>query len=76
LAKQDEVEVAVTWEDQKMINSFSWLNQKMHELEDEREELVEQTNKLDDAITEIMMGSMDAPVRYVVDCSGSSMSGD
>lgn len=64
LPRQDETDVAVTWEDQKMINEFSWLNTRMHELKDEREELQEEVNKLDDASTELMLGSFDTPARY------------
>jgi prefoldin subunit 4 len=35
LAKDEEVDADVTWEDQDNINSFGRLNQRLHEIRDE-----------------------------------------
>eukprot|EP00993_Chasmostoma_nieuportense_P006475 NODE_7104_length_466_cov_12.796460_g6938_i0.p1 GENE.NODE_7104_length_466_cov_12.796460_g6938_i0~~NODE_7104_length_466_cov_12.796460_g6938_i0.p1 ORF type:complete len:130 (-),score=54.29 NODE_7104_length_466_cov_12.796460_g6938_i0:23-412(-) len=53
VAKEDEVEVDVTWEDQKMICTFGRLNQRMQEIEAELKEKQEDIEKINDASTEI-----------------------
>eukprot|EP01116_Phalansterium_solitarium_P007942 TRINITY_DN21012_c0_g1_i1.p1 TRINITY_DN21012_c0_g1~~TRINITY_DN21012_c0_g1_i1.p1 ORF type:complete len:148 (-),score=43.53 TRINITY_DN21012_c0_g1_i1:331-729(-) len=63
----DEVEVDVTWEDQKMINTFGRLNTKMHEYEDERKVYQDELTNLQDASNELLLTDDDSPiVRYQI----------
>ncbi|CAK4079685.1 unnamed protein product [Aphanomyces euteiches] len=57
LAPQQEVEVDVRKEDQEKINEFGRNNTRLAELRDELKALKSRLETLDDANTEIMMGS-------------------
>eukprot|EP01113_Clastostelium_recurvatum_P017357 TRINITY_DN2034_c0_g1_i1.p1 TRINITY_DN2034_c0_g1~~TRINITY_DN2034_c0_g1_i1.p1 ORF type:complete len:131 (-),score=33.43 TRINITY_DN2034_c0_g1_i1:50-442(-) len=55
LGKGTEVEVDVTWEDQKMINMFGRLTARRHELEAERRVKTEELTNIEDASNEIIL---------------------
>jgi prefoldin subunit 4 len=53
VSREDEVDVDVTWEDQKKICTFGRMNQRMLELVDEIKDKKEEVEKCSDASTEI-----------------------
>eukprot|EP01112_Ceratiomyxa_fruticulosa_P009202 TRINITY_DN2399_c0_g2_i1.p1 TRINITY_DN2399_c0_g2~~TRINITY_DN2399_c0_g2_i1.p1 ORF type:complete len:139 (-),score=35.84 TRINITY_DN2399_c0_g2_i1:62-478(-) len=55
MQKGAETEVDVTWEDQKMINTFGRLNARKHEMEAERKIKAEELTNLEDANNEIIL---------------------
>jgi prefoldin subunit 4 len=59
LEREEENDAEVRREDQENINSFGRLNARLHELRDEKTELKEKMDKLEDASTELMMASGD-----------------
>eukprot|EP00558_Chaetoceros_sp_UNC1202_P005299 CAMPEP_0197236600 /NCGR_PEP_ID=MMETSP1429-20130617/3650_1 /TAXON_ID=49237 /ORGANISM="Chaetoceros sp., Strain UNC1202" /LENGTH=133 /DNA_ID=CAMNT_0042695409 /DNA_START=103 /DNA_END=504 /DNA_ORIENTATION=+ len=59
LAPEDESEVEVRREDQENINKFGRLNARLHECRDEIAVLKKKLEEMDDASTELMMGSGD-----------------
>jgi len=65
IASKDEVEATVTYEDQNMINQFSWLNNRMHDLQDEIKEFEEEIRTLDDAGNDMLISMSDNPVRML-----------
>lgn len=60
--KPNEVPVDVTWEDQKRICTFSRLHKKIKHLQSKLQRLVEDSDKIDDACSEIMICDV---VKYV-----------
>jgi len=60
LAPEEENESEVRREDQTRINNFARLNARLGEIRAEREELKRTLEGLDDASTELMMGTGDA----------------
>jgi prefoldin subunit 4 len=59
LTKQEESEAEVRREDQENINSFGRLNARLQEVKEEQAILKKKMEQLDDASTELMMGSGD-----------------
>jgi len=59
-----DVEVEVTWEDQKNINAFGRLNGHMHEIEDEIVKKKEELLNLEEASNELILLDDDEPVRF------------
>ncbi|GMI29820.1 hypothetical protein TrRE_jg3398, partial [Triparma retinervis] len=57
LRKEDEVDVSVRPHDQSNINEFGRLNARLHEATAEKDSLNQRLEHLDDASTELMMGS-------------------
>eukprot|EP00667_Euglena_gracilis_P025774 EG_transcript_30488 len=53
VSREDEVDVDVTWEDQKKICTFGRMNQRMLEIESEVKERKEDIEKINDAANEI-----------------------
>ncbi|KAL1921177.1 uncharacterized protein VTP21DRAFT_10893 [Calcarisporiella thermophila] len=66
LKEDEEVEVEVSWEDQKNINTFSKLNAKIDDLEDEYQKKKQEKEYLDDLSTELELADEDEPVKYRV----------
>lgn len=62
--KAVDVEVQVTWEDQKNINAFGRLNGRMHEFEEDISKKQEELLYLEDASNELILLDDDEPVRY------------
>ena len=54
--KEDLPDVDVRPEDQAMINEFSRLNARLHEIQQDSKGLKEKLKHLEDATTELMMG--------------------
>jgi len=54
----------VRLEDQRAINTFGRLNNRMHEVEEEIKEKKAQYDQLDDAANEIILAEEDEPIRY------------
>ncbi|KAG0468551.1 hypothetical protein HPP92_017879 [Vanilla planifolia] len=52
-------ETLVTWEDQQLINKFSRLNNRFHELEDEIKIAKENNESLEDASNELILSDED-----------------
>eukprot|EP00164_Ancoracysta_twista_P002460 GFYU01003260.1.p3 GENE.GFYU01003260.1~~GFYU01003260.1.p3 ORF type:complete len:130 (+),score=53.29 GFYU01003260.1:35-424(+) len=66
-APSKEVDVEVTREDQKRINTFSSLNTKYHTLKDELKEKREESEKLKDALQDIYLVDADEdPIQFKV----------
>eukprot|EP00978_Attheya_sp_CCMP212_P023730 scaffold73224_cov58-Attheya_sp.AAC.4 len=59
LEKEEENDAEVRRVDQQNINTFGRLNVRLHEVKAEVEELKKQSERIDDASTELMMGSGD-----------------
>jgi prefoldin subunit 4 len=59
LRPEEENDTEVRREDQDNINKFASLNAKLHEVRAEREEIQKRLEGIDDASTELMMGSGD-----------------
>jgi len=59
LTREQEVDTEVTPRDQNNINEFGRLNARLHEVRGEHEGYKSRLEKLDDACTELMMGSGD-----------------
>lgn len=57
LTKDQEVDVEVSPHDQESINEFGRLNARLHEARGENDSYKTRLEKLDDACTELMMGS-------------------
>ncbi|GMI23487.1 hypothetical protein TrCOL_g1880 [Triparma columacea] len=57
LRKEDEVDVTVRPHDQSNINEFGRLNARLHEATAEKDSMKKKLEHLDDASTELMMGS-------------------
>jgi len=57
LSPEEETDVEVRREDQDNINLFGRLNARLHEVRDEKKELKDMLEKIDDASTELMMGN-------------------
>jgi prefoldin subunit 4 len=57
IAPEDENNSEVRREDQDNINKFARLNARLHEVRREKSELGKELERLDDASTELMMGS-------------------
>ncbi|CAM0141016.1 hypothetical protein VKS41_007731 [Umbelopsis sp. WA50703] len=66
LNEKDEEEVEVSWEDQQKINSFSKLNAKTDDLEEQYEKLKQEKEYLDDLSMELELADEDEPVRYKI----------
>jgi len=64
MKREDELDVEVTSEDQKMINSFSKLNQRYHELEAERKMMEEEIKNIQDANNDLLLSDFEGPVKY------------
>mmetsp|Transcript_13964 Transcript_13964/g.16229 ORF Transcript_13964/g.16229 Transcript_13964/m.16229 type:complete len:134 (+) Transcript_13964:179-580(+) len=59
LSHEEENEAEVRREDQENINTFGRLNARLQEVQDEQASLKKKMEQLDDASTELMMGSGD-----------------
>eukprot|EP00591_Stephanopyxis_turris_P010324 CAMPEP_0195517474 /NCGR_PEP_ID=MMETSP0794_2-20130614/10967_1 /TAXON_ID=515487 /ORGANISM="Stephanopyxis turris, Strain CCMP 815" /LENGTH=135 /DNA_ID=CAMNT_0040646289 /DNA_START=84 /DNA_END=491 /DNA_ORIENTATION=- len=59
LTREDENDAEVRREDQERINTFGRLNARLHEVRQERDGLKKKMEQIDDASTELMMGSGD-----------------
>eukprot|EP00518_Triparma_eleuthera_P002389 CAMPEP_0182458852 /NCGR_PEP_ID=MMETSP1319-20130603/4096_1 /TAXON_ID=172717 /ORGANISM="Bolidomonas pacifica, Strain RCC208" /LENGTH=134 /DNA_ID=CAMNT_0024657621 /DNA_START=187 /DNA_END=591 /DNA_ORIENTATION=+ len=59
LTREQEVDVEVLPQDQANINEFGRLNARLHEARGEKEAYEGRLERLDDACTELMMGSGD-----------------
>ncbi|CAO3691526.1 unnamed protein product [Umbelopsis ramanniana] len=66
LSERDEEEVEVSWEDQQKINSFSKLNTRTDDLEEQYEKLKQEKEYLDDLSMELELADEDEPVRYKI----------
>ncbi|KAG2173388.1 hypothetical protein INT44_008740 [Umbelopsis vinacea] len=66
LNERDEEEVEVSWEDQQKINSFSKLNTRTDDLEEQYEKLKQEKEYLDDLSMELELADEDEPVRYKI----------
>ncbi|KAI8583766.1 hypothetical protein K450DRAFT_219900 [Umbelopsis ramanniana AG] len=66
LNERDEEEVEVSWEDQQKINSFSRLNTRTDDLEEQYEKLKQEKEYLDDLSMELELADEDEPVRYKI----------
>ncbi|KNC80539.1 hypothetical protein SARC_07111 [Sphaeroforma arctica JP610] len=55
MAATEQAEVEVTWEDQRMINTFSRLTSNMSDLEKDLEVKTRQKKNLEDAESDLMM---------------------
>ncbi|CAM9689478.1 unnamed protein product [Discosporangium mesarthrocarpum] len=56
LAREEEVDVEVRWEDQQSINEFGTLNTRLQEITQDKAHIKDVLDKLDDASTELMTG--------------------
>ncbi|KAJ4458467.1 putative prefoldin subunit 4 [Paratrimastix pyriformis] len=65
-AREDENDVQVTWEDQKMICTFSQKNARAHELSAEIESLEAKSKNWQDAVDEFMMPEQDEQTHFRV----------
>jgi len=54
LAREEEKDVSVTWQDQEHINTFSWKNARKHELNELIKQLKAKDVVLSDAFAEIL----------------------
>jgi prefoldin subunit 4 len=66
LAKEEESNAEVTWEDQKMMNTYGRLNAKMHDFEAELKMKQEMINNIQDASNELLLADDDANLKYQV----------
>ncbi|KAI8919011.1 Prefoldin beta-like protein [Powellomyces hirtus] len=64
LNQDEEADTEVTWEDQQNINSFSRLNMKIQNLEDQYEEKKKEKEYLDDLSSELELADEDELVKY------------
>eukprot|EP01117_Protostelium_nocturnum_P004575 TRINITY_DN164_c0_g1_i1.p1 TRINITY_DN164_c0_g1~~TRINITY_DN164_c0_g1_i1.p1 ORF type:complete len:130 (+),score=63.00 TRINITY_DN164_c0_g1_i1:337-726(+) len=64
LAREEEVEVDVTREDQDNINTFGRLNLRLSDVKDEINLKQEYRNNVQDASNEILLSDDEGPVRY------------
>ncbi|CAM9730388.1 unnamed protein product [Ectocarpus sp. 8 AP-2014] len=60
LAREEEVDVEVRYEDQQKINEFGRLNTRLLEIRDDKSHIKDILDKLDDATTELMTGEGDS----------------
>eukprot|EP00752_Nemacystus_decipiens_P018188 g16318.t1 len=60
LAREEEVDVEVRYEDQQKINEFGRLNNRLLEIRDDKSHIKDTLDKLDDATTELMTGEGDS----------------
>eukprot|EP00796_Vickermania_ingenoplastis_P003840 gene3840-2720_t len=60
--KKEDVDINVTWEDQQKICMFSRLYKKLQHLKGKHQRLLDDVEKLDDAVSEVMICS---EVKYV-----------
>jgi len=65
LAKEDEVDAEVTWEDQQKINTFGRLTNLLRELQDDRKIKKELMENMGDAESETMMAD-DTLIKYFI----------
>eukprot|EP01084_Bolivina_argentea_P060819 111118_1 len=56
LSREEEPDVDVRLEDQKLIHQYGWLNWKMEELKVDKKALLEECGNLDDASTQMVLG--------------------
>ncbi|KAK9378433.1 Prefoldin subunit-domain-containing protein [Kockiozyma suomiensis] len=63
---QETPDVQVSWEDQTRINTFSKLNSRLSNLEDEQKILADEKEYLEDVSTEIELIDEDELVQYKV----------
>lgn len=61
---QETPDVQVSWEDQTRINTFSKLNSRLSNLEDEQKILADEKEYLEDVSTEIELIDEDELVQY------------
>ncbi|OZJ05558.1 hypothetical protein BZG36_01719 [Bifiguratus adelaidae] len=66
LAPEEEADVEVSWQDQEKINTFSKLNAKTDDLEEEYEYVKQEKEYLDDLLLELELADEDEKFRYKI----------
>ncbi|KAH8923658.1 Prefoldin, subunit 4 [Atractiella rhizophila] len=70
LQREDEQEeVEVTWDDQKQINRFSFLNNRLDSLKGEMKRLREEKEYMSDLLLELQLADPEDPISYKIDIS-------